>query len=131
MFDQSISEIDTQGYWFQGILGDDTVTTYINSITSQPPKSKRAFTITTTNPATLGSHSGIIILQLIVSNRVSHIALTLFNTKLSIQTKNIRRFAFTEDPFLVGIESFVVDGVEFEFRPPIGPTYVRDLTWTV
>ncbi|KNC98636.1 uncharacterized protein SPPG_06318 [Spizellomyces punctatus DAOM BR117] len=135
-----LSEIPAQGHWFEGVANDNTMQEFIDkhlNITADPelspPPLPEAFSLNTLNPASTGSKGGIRILQLEVPFRLGTIRVHRVQNQWHLNTSNIRRFGFVRDPRQEGIESWSVDGTDFNKPPSVsGPSYARldpDSSW--
>lgn len=136
----SLSEIPAQGHWFDGVVDDDTMQSFLAAHlndTDDPqlslPPLPDVFSLITLNPASTGSKGGIRILQLEVPFRLGSINIRRFPNRWELSTSNIRRFGFVRDPRQEGVQTWSVDGTEFN-KPPSasGPSYSKlsaDSAW--
>jgi hypothetical protein len=72
----SYSEQSNNGHWFEGVLNDDTVQSFLDNLLGKEepkvikqPALPHEFTIVTLNPSSSGSRAGIKILQLTIPFR--------------------------------------------------------------
>ncbi|KAJ3322034.1 hypothetical protein HDV06_003635 [Boothiomyces sp. JEL0866] len=122
-----------KGHWFEGILNDQVVQPFIAQYTSplinpdlHLPSLPNPFTITTLNPASSGSRGGIKILQLIVPFRVAKIRVDRLGAHWKLSTTNVRRFGFARDHRQDEIDTWSIDGTQFNSPPnDAGPSYLK------
>ncbi|KAI9000181.1 hypothetical protein BC832DRAFT_562686 [Gaertneriomyces semiglobifer] len=124
----SLSEIPAQGHWFTGIMTDDVTQAFLDqylSVDEMPPLPD-AFTVTTLNPASIGTKGGIRILQLDVPFRLATIRVHRTADQWVLNTSNVRRFGFIRDGRQKNIPRWSVDGTEFN-KPPLvsGISYLK------
>ncbi|KAJ3273129.1 hypothetical protein HDV01_004768 [Terramyces sp. JEL0728] len=127
---QSIRYVEDagKGHWFEGVLNDQIVQPFIADHTSplinpdlHLPSLPNPFTITTLNPASTGTRGGIKILQLIVPFRVD-----CSGNHWKLSTTNVRRFGFARDHRQDEIDTWSIDGTEFNSPPnDAGPSYLK------
>eukprot|EP01133_Synstelium_polycarpum_P008939 gene8939-10482_t len=116
-----ISEVPNEGHWFDGILGDNYMQAYYDSIVSsglQLPPLPKSITITTNNPSSSGTRANIQILQLSIPFRVGriHIQQVQESSGLTwvLTTQNIRRFALSSLPARAELPTTLrIDGQTF------------------
>ncbi|KAJ3120897.1 hypothetical protein HK098_004132 [Nowakowskiella sp. JEL0407] len=155
-----VSEIPTQGHWFDGVMSDDIMQSFLDKYLVRKvlegegrelkmeggekgelkvgefqkisvPVLPHSFTLSTLNPASTGTKGGIRILQLEVPFRLGQIQVHQHGTMWILNTTNIRRFGFVDDSRRAGVTGFIVDGTEFP-APVVGPSYVyKEGTWQI
>ncbi|EGG22604.1 hypothetical protein DFA_04734 [Cavenderia fasciculata] len=110
-----ISEIPNQGHWFNGILGDDYMQAFYNSIVGNGlnlPPIPKTITITSTNPSSAGTRANIMILQTQIPSRVGRIQISQVQEQNGLvwmlSTQNIRRFALKPDPVRANMPQFLM-----------------------
>lgn len=95
----SLSEIPGKGHWFDGVVDDDVLQTFIGKHLSVPEKPKLAkqFSLVTMNPASSGSRGGISIQQLEVPFQLSRLLVEKDIPGKGIwrvRTENVRRIRY-------------------------------------
>ncbi|KAI8619925.1 hypothetical protein BC830DRAFT_1101631 [Chytriomyces sp. MP71] len=127
-----LSEVYAQGHWFHGIMNDDMLQRFLDQHLNPElnpgwphPPLPDAFTISTLNPGSTGSKGGIRILQLLVPFRLATIRVHREGNHWILNTTNVRRFGFLKDERAV-IDSWEIDGMRFDERPKVGPSYLKD-----
>eukprot|EP00842_Homolaphlyctis_polyrhiza_P000096 jgi/Hompol1/1087/HPOL_002640-RA len=128
-----MQEIPGKGHWFEGVLNDQSVQSFLDyhlSPDTNPelalPPLPTAFTIQTLNPASTGSKGGIRILQLEVPFRLATIRVHRNGNMWILNTTNVRRFGFVKDDRQHDIVSWSIDGTDFKTRPAdAGPSYLK------
>jgi hypothetical protein len=130
----SVSEVAGQGHWFDNVVSDDTIQSFLDKYLDpyqnpglNLPPLPESFTISTLNPASTGSRGSIKILQLEVPYRLATIRVHRVGdgTKWILHTSNVRRFAFYDD-VRSQISSWTIDGQKFNDAPKKGPSYLRE-----
>ncbi|GAM18267.1 hypothetical protein SAMD00019534_014420 [Acytostelium subglobosum LB1] len=119
-----ISEVPNEGHWFDGILGDNYMQQFYNSIIggaslTHPPIPK-TITITSNNPSSSGQRANLVIMQLTTPFRVGRIQLTQVPQSSGgmlwiVATQNVRRFGLSSTPLRdVMPTQIMVDGQMFD-----------------
>eukprot|EP00741_Cyanophora_paradoxa_P018333 tig00000204_g17702.t1 len=87
-------EIPGKGHWFDGVLDDDEIGAFFDSLLAppaRPPPLPPSFRVLTLNPSTSGGRGGLRILQLIVPARLASVDVTRDGPRWSLATRNARR----------------------------------------
>ena len=116
----SLSEVPGQGHYFEGIMDDDFMQSFIDNYTNPSagarqtlPSFPSLFTVTTLNPSSSGPRGSVEILQLQLPYRLGRVHVTgAGGSQWTLRTENVRRFSFQADSRRIAT-SFVVDGESF------------------
>ncbi|RHZ56847.1 hypothetical protein Glove_396g73 [Diversispora epigaea] len=129
----NLSEISEKGHWFENIMNDELMQTFLNKYliishkneTSLTTKYPKKFTIVLNNPASFGGKNGIFVEQLKIPFRLGKLKVLIDKNNngdgiYKIKTSNIKRFRFNnESNFMTifdDIKKIIIDDTEFEFE---------------
>ncbi|KAJ1547299.1 hypothetical protein HK096_003514, partial [Nowakowskiella sp. JEL0078] len=112
-----ISEIPTQGHWFDGVMNDDVMQQFLDGHLIRDDIRKRKL------------EGGLIDKEKItIPNlpKLGQIKVHQMGDKWVLNTTNVRRFGFVDDVRRSGVKRWVVDGNDFIGSPVVGPSYLRN-----
>lgn len=133
-------EVPEKGHWFDGILSDQLIQNFLDLYLEkrmnpnlEMPPFPDSFTLTTMNPFSTGTKGGIRILQLEVPFMLAKVRVIRNDSKWILLTSNVRRLGFQHDHRQKEINSFSIDGNDFDKSPQnAGPSYIKkDQLWEV